>query len=77
MKNKYRAILYETPIIVDFLYIPDEKMEELNRPKPLDVFYLDKKCFKTAEKYFFVTRKWKRDGARLHIEIEEGLITND
>jgi hypothetical protein len=68
--HKYKAILYETPVICEFLYIPEAKAKELNKPKPVDSVLLDKKCYKTAEGIFFGSRNWDRD-AKLHIEIEE------
>ena len=70
MAIKYKAILYETPDECDFLYIPEAKAKELNKPKPVDSILLDKKCFKTAEGAFFGSRGWGRH-ERFHIEIED------
>ena len=70
---KYKAILYETPRILELLYVPNKKQEELNKQKAVDVFYLDKKSYKIAENYFFGRKGWIRDSATYHIEFEEGL----
>tara|TARA_R100001244_G_scaffold46032_3_gene41309 strand:+ start:496 stop:729 length:234 start_codon:yes stop_codon:yes gene_type:complete len=70
MSLKYKATLYETPEITDFLYVSQIKREELNRPKPIDSTLLDERCYATAEKFFFNKKGWRR-GETLHIEIEE------
>ena len=70
MSLKYKATLYETPEITDFLYISQIKQEELCRPKPVDSTLLDKRCYATAEKFFFSKKGWRRADC-FHIEIEE------
>ena len=70
MKLKYKAILYETPEQTEYLFVSNMKQRELNNPKPVDSVLLDKKCYSTADKYFFNKRGWTRDD-RYHIEIEE------
>jgi hypothetical protein len=39
------------------------------RAEPIDTILLDKKCYPTAEKFFYDKRGWKR-GEHYHIEIE-------
>ena len=56
MQYKYKAILYETPRIIDAMYVPNKTQTELNKPKPVDVFYLNEKSYKVAEYHFFVKR---------------------
>jgi len=73
MQYKYKAILYETPRIVDAMYVPNKTQAELNKPKSVDVFYLNEKSYKAAEHYFFVRRGWIREAASYHIKFEEGL----
>jgi hypothetical protein len=70
MALKYKATLYETPEITDFLYVSQIKQEEMSRPKPIDSTLLDKRCYTTAEKFFFNKQGWRR-AETLHIEIEE------
>jgi len=70
MSIKYKAILYETPQDADFLYISQIKKDELQRPKPVDSTLLNKRCYVTAENYFFKTRGWIKN-AYYHIEIED------
>jgi len=70
MPLKYKATLYETPEITDFLYISQIKADELSRPKPIDTTLLDKRCYATAEKFFFNQKGWRRADT-LHIEIED------
>ena len=68
--HKYKAILYETPVNCEYLYVPKAKVEELNKPKPVDSVLLDKKCYKTAEGIFFGRRGWERH-EKFHVEIED------
>ena len=70
MALKYKATLYETPEITDFLYVSQIKQEELSRSKPVDTTLLDKRCYATAEKFFFNKKGWRRADT-FHIEIEE------
>ena len=69
MGTKYKAILYQTPQLCDFLFVPIAKQNELNKPKPVDSTLLDEKCYRTAENIFYNKREWPRSD-RLHIEIE-------
>ena len=70
MSLKYKATLYETPEITDFLCVSQIKKEEMERSKPVDTTLLDVRCFLTAEKFFFNQKGWRRADT-LHIEIEE------
>jgi len=70
MSIKYKAILYETPESTDFLYISQIKREELERAKPVDSTLLNKKCYATAENYFFKKRGWAKSDL-FYIEIED------
>jgi len=67
---KYKAILYETPAQWGGTYLSKAKVEELNKPKPVDSVLLDKKCYKTAEGIFFGRRGWERH-EKFHVEIED------
>ena len=64
---KYKATLYHTISDTDCLTITAGRRQ---KTAPVDVFYLNKKSYKTAEKYFFRDKKWQRDDS-LHIEIEQ------
>ena len=71
MAFKYKAVLFEERASGDeYLYLPEHKRRELSLPRPVDSILLDKRCFKTAENYFFNKRGWdKRE--ELFIEIEK------
>ena len=64
---KYKAVLYHTLSDTDCLAITSGRRQ---KTAPVDVFYLNKKSYKVAEKYFFCDKKWQRDDS-LHIEIEQ------
>jgi hypothetical protein len=68
--KKWKAILYETPEIMDYLYVSKGRREQLNNPRPIDSILLDKKCFKTAESHFFGAGGWPK-GEQFHVEFEE------
>lgn len=76
---KYKAILYNTKLLRDVIDLSGMDQDTIDRcyeggiepvTWPVDVFYLNKKSHKAAEKYFFCDKKWKRDDS-LHIEIEQ------
>ena len=47
------------------------KLEYWDQPQvPVDSVLLDKKCYTTAEKFFFNKRGWKK-AEHYHIEIED------
>jgi len=55
--EKYKATLF--------------KQEYIDEPsRPIDTILLDKKCYATAENFFFDKRGWKR-AEHFHIEIED------
>ena len=70
MKLKYKAILYETPEEMEYLFVSKGKRDDLNKPKPVDSVLLDQRSYSIAEKYFFNKRGWTR-GGKYHIEIEK------
>jgi len=54
--KRYKATLFKQEVINE-------------RAEPIDTILLDKKCYSTAEKFFYDKRGWKR-GEHYHIEIE-------
>jgi len=55
--KKYKATLF--------------RLEHIDEPQvPVDSTLLDKKCYATAEKFFFNNRGWKKT-EHFHIEIED------
>ena len=43
MQYKYKAILYETPRIIDAMYVPNKTQAELNKPKSVDSILFKRK----------------------------------
>ena len=41
MKLKYKAILYETPEEMEYLFVSKGKRDDLNKPKPVDSSYIN------------------------------------
>ena len=83
MQYKYKAILYETPRIVDAMYVPNKTQAELNKPKSVDVFYLNEKSggnlnFKFSSKALTKLQMydWPGNISQLINYVEKSLILN-